>query len=98
MVDIFTNIQINLIGLLDCNYQRDVEDISHLIYYGKFCLSALGKKIVCKINETARGDSLLTVSRLCCGFAASSLFCEEKFQEKRLGPGFHSLQFRRNSY
>ena len=56
--------QINLIGLFDCNYQRDIEDISHLIYFGKFCPSPPRKKIVCKINETARGDSLLTVPRL----------------------------------
>ena len=49
-----------------------------------------GRKIVCKINETARGDSLLTVfATLCCRFAASSLFREQKFQEKRLRPGFH---------
>ena len=56
--------QINLIGLFDSNYQRDIEDISHLIYFGKFCPSPPRKKIVCKINETTRGDSLLTVSRL----------------------------------
>ena len=51
LVDIFTK----LIGSFDCNYRGDAEDVSHLISFGKFCLSLPGKKIVCKISENCKG-------------------------------------------
>ena len=55
LVDIFRNMQINLIGSFDCNYWGDAEDISHLLSFGKFCLPLPGKKIVCKISENCKG-------------------------------------------
>ena len=79
------NMQINLIGLFDCNYQRDVADISHLIYFGKFCPSPPGKKIVCRINKTARGDSLLTVSRLSVAALQLALSFVKKSSKKNVG-------------
>ena len=55
LVDIFRNMQINLIGSFDCNYWGDAEDISHLISFGKFCFPLPGKKIVCKISVNYKG-------------------------------------------
>ena len=55
LVDIFRNMQINLIGSFDCNYWGDAEDISHLLSFGKFCFPLPGKKIVCKISENCKG-------------------------------------------
>jgi len=55
LVDIFRNMQINLIGSFDCNYWGDAEDISHLVSFNKFCPPLPGKKIVCKISENCKG-------------------------------------------
>ena len=54
LVDIFRNMQINLIGSFDCSYWGDTENISHLISFGKFCLPLPGRKIVCKISENCK--------------------------------------------
>ena len=77
--------QINLIGLFDSNYQRDVQDISHLIYFGKFCPSPPGKNILCNINETARVDSLLTVSRLSVAALQLAFSFVKKNSKKNVG-------------
>ena len=58
LVDIFTNMQINLIDLFNFLYRGDAKDISHLISFGKFCFSPPGQKIVCKILLDQCEDSL----------------------------------------
>ena len=58
LVEIFTNMQINLIDLFNVPYRGDAEDISHLISFGKFCFSLPGQKIVCKILLDQCEDSL----------------------------------------
>ena len=44
--DIFSNTQTNLIGSFNCNYRGDAED-----FHTSFCLSLLGKKIVCMLHS-----------------------------------------------
>ena len=39
LVDIFTNVQINMIGSFDWQYRGDDGDIFHCNFWGKFCLS-----------------------------------------------------------
>ena len=47
LVDSFSNAQTNLIGSFNCNYRGDAED-----FHTSFCLSLLGKKIVCMLHGT----------------------------------------------
>ena len=46
LVDSFSNTQTNLIGSFNCNYRGDAED-----FHTSFCLSLLGKKIVCMLHS-----------------------------------------------
>ena len=58
-----------------------------------------GRKIVCKINETTRGDSLLTVSRLSVVALRLALSFMNKNSKKNVwDQGFTHQKFRRNSY
>lgn len=58
-----------------------------------------GKKIVCKINETAKGHFLLTVSRLSVAALWLALSFAKKNSKKNVwDQGFTHQKFRRNSY
>ena len=57
--------QTNLIDLFNVPYRGDAEDISHLISFGKFCLSLPGQKIVRKILLDQCKDLLDFDERIC---------------------------------
>ena len=57
LVDTFTNMQINMIGPFDWQYQADCGDICNCTSCGKFYLSLTGKQFVCKILQLVVQDS-----------------------------------------
>ena len=58
LVEIFTNIQINLIDCLIFHTQGMLRIFLSSFFFGKFCLSLPGQKIVCKILLDQCEDSL----------------------------------------